>query len=241
MLKPILVIASVVQEVSLLIRNMSCERVTDRGFPEVYTCRAGQRPIVIATSGIGKANAASITASLIMQWQPELVINTGCAGAYPEAGLKIGDLALAVSEIFGDEGVMTPSGWQGLEHIGIPMLEIKGERYFNEIPLSFSVAEKAGQLAVALDLPLRRGRFLTVSTCSGTEQRGRELCDRFSAPLCENMEGAAVALVALQHGVDCLEVRGVSNLVEDRDLSRWDIPFAVEQSQRFILKFLEGY
>lgn len=240
-MKPILVIASVEQEISLLVRNMSCERVTDRGFPEVYTCRAGHRPVVIATTGIGKVNAASVTSSLILQWQPELVINTGCAGAYPEAGLKVGDLALAVSEVFGDEGVMTPEGWQGLECIGIPVLEIKGERYFNEIPLSFSVAEKAGQFAVALDLPLRRGRFLTVSTCSGTERRGRELYDRFSAPLCENMEGAAVALVAMQYGVDCLEVRGVSNLVEDRDLSRWDIALAVEQVQRFILKFLESY
>jgi futalosine hydrolase len=237
-LKPIVVISAVEQEVSYLIRSLGCERITDRGFPEVHAGQAGQRPVIIAACGIGKVNAASATSSLILQWQPDLVINTGCAGAYPDASLKIGDLALATTEIFGDEGVITPEGWKGLECIGIPVLELQGEKYFNEIPLSFSVTEKAVQMASALDIPLRRGRFLTVSTCSGTDLRGRELYTRF-APVCENMEGAAVALVSLQHRIECIEVRGISNMVEDRDMSRWNIPLAVEQPQRFLLKFLE--
>jgi futalosine hydrolase len=53
------------------------------------------------------------------------------------------------------------------------------------------------------------------------------------------MEGAAAALVALQYGIDCLEVRGISNLVEDRDLSRWNIQLAVEQAQRFVYRYIE--
>lgn len=239
-MEPILVISSVIQEISHLVDSLSCVPVTTGGGVEVHAGRVGSRTVILAASGIGKVNAASATASLILQWRPRLVISTGCAGAFPEAGLRIGDLAIAVSELFGDEGVITPEGWKDLQCIGIPLLELKGERYFNEIPLSFSVAEKAGQLASALDIPLRRGRFLTVSTCSGTSLRGRELYERFT-PVCENMEGAAVALVALQHGIDCLEVRGISNMVEDRDLSGWNIPLAVGQAQRFLLKFLEGY
>jgi len=39
--------------------------------------------------------------------------------------------------------------------------------------------------------------------------------------LCENMEGAAVARVCREFGLPCLELRCVSNLVEDRDRSRW--------------------
>ena len=238
--KPILAISAVEQEVSLLIRLLDCERIAAQGLPGVFSGTAGERPVIIAASGIGKVNASSVATALIVQWRPELVVSTGCAGAYPDTGLKIGDLGLAVSEVFGDEGVITSEGWKGLECIGIPIIELKGKRYFNEIPLSFSAAERAGQLALALDIPLRRGRFLTVSTCSGTDVRGRELYDRFD-PICENMEGAAVALVSLQYGVDCLEVRGVSNLVENRDMSRWDIPLAVEQAQRFLLKYLESY
>jgi futalosine hydrolase len=52
------------------------------------------------------------------------------------------------------------------------------------------------------------------------------------------MEGGAVAQVALRYGVDAMEVRGISNLVEDRDLSRWNIPLAVERAQDFIAGFI---
>jgi futalosine hydrolase len=53
------------------------------------------------------------------------------------------------------------------------------------------------------------------------------------------MEGAAIALVALRYGIPCLEIRGISNLVEDRDLARWDIAKAVEAAQRFVIKVVE--
>jgi len=239
-MQPILVIASVAQELALLVRSLQGKREQGVDFPEVFSGKIRGRDLLVAVTGIGKINTAMGLTSLILQYGPRLIINTGCAGAYPESGLGVGELALASSEILGDEGVATPSGWESLEHIGIPSLERKETRYFNEFPLTFAPAERAMQLASALDLPLRRGRFVTVSTCSGTSQRGRELYARFGG-LCENMEGAAAAQVALQFGIDCMELRGISNLVEDRDLSRWDLPFAMEQAQRFILRYLEHY
>lgn len=237
-MQPVLVIAAVERELALLVRGMHGEHVADSLLPSEWLGRVGSCDVVCAASGIGKVNAASAATALILRWQPRLIICTGCAGAYPAGGMQVGELAVASSEISGDEGVLTPEGWQSLEAIGIPSLEIKGQRYFNEIPLSFSAAEQAFQLAAALDLPLRRGRFVTVSTCSGTAGRGHDLYERFGA-LCENMEGAAVAQVALQYGIDCLELRGISNMVEDRDLSRWNLTLAVEQAQRFILRHLE--
>ena len=54
------------------------------------------------------------------------------------------------------------------------------------------------------------------------------------------MEGAAAAQVAQLYGVDCLELRGISNLVENRNLSLWDITLAVERAQDFLLRFVES-
>ncbi|HZV82432.1 MAG TPA: futalosine hydrolase, partial [Geobacteraceae bacterium] len=124
------------------------------------------------------------------------------------------------------------------ELIGIPSVERKGNRYSNEFPLSMQVAGKVFQFATSLGLPVKRGKFITVSTCSGTTNRGDELCERFGG-ICENMEGAAVAHVALLYDTPFLEVRGISNMVEDRNISKWDIPLSVEMAQRFLYKCIE--
>ena len=224
-------------ELSMMLKALDGRLVEPAGGFSMWEADSDTGQIIMAVTGIGKINAAAATAVLIERHMPKLFINTGCAGAFPESCLAVGDLALASVEICADEGVLTPAGWISYGGIGIPAVERKGKRYFNEFPLSLSAAERAVRLAAALGIPLIRGKFLTVSTCSGTAERGQELHERFGA-ICENMEGAAVAQVALRYGVDCLEVRGVSNLVEDRDLARWNIPLAAERAQRFLLKFI---
>jgi futalosine hydrolase len=56
--------------------------------------------------------------------------------------------------------------------------------------------------------------------------------------LCENMEGAAVAQVCARHGIPFGEVRGISNLVEDRDLSRWNLRAGAEIAQEALFALL---
>ena len=136
--------------------------------------------------------------------------------------------------IYGDEGVEAPVGWLSLEKMGLPLYDRQRRRFFNEIPLSAPLTERAIAIGRQLGHVMKPGKFITVSTCSGTETRGIALATRFGA-VCENMEGAAAAHVALCHGVDCLEVRGISNFVEDRDMSRWNISLAVEKVQDFLL------
>ncbi|HOP41387.1 MAG TPA: futalosine hydrolase [Geobacteraceae bacterium] len=206
---------------------------------DVFTAQGGSANLIFAVSGIGTANASAVTSLVAHLFSPDLIIATGCAGAYQGSGLEIGDLALATAEIFADEGVMITESWRPLDYLGIPLLERHGTRFFNELPLSERENAKALRLAKDLDITLASGRFLTVATCSGTKARGTELEERFNG-LCENMEGAAVALVAARYGIECLEVRGISNRVEDRDISRWDIGRAAAAAQRFLECFLRS-
>ncbi len=236
--KPVLILAAVDQEIALLREAMGESAVARDGVFPYHEGTLGPRPVAICAGGIGKVNAAAAAAALIERLQPALVINTGCGGAYSSSGLTVGDLVVASDEFLGDEGVLTSDGWHDLQFMKLPSLAHNGHPYHNRLPLSRHLAEKAVQLADGYGLKLRRGPFITVSTCSGTRQRGDELAGRFNG-LCENMEGAAIVQVCLRYGIDCLELRGISNMVDTRDMKSWDIPRAVERAQRFLLKYLE--
>ncbi len=237
-MKPILIIAAMPQEISLLEQALGRTARTKAVAFDYVEGVIGTLPVLICAGGVGKINAAAATAALIERHHPRLVINTGCAGAYPGSGLAIGDLAVATNELLGDEGVLTSAGWHDTEFMGMPLC-VRGKRKFhNDIPLSRHAAEKAMQLADFYGVKLGRGSFVTLSTCSGTRQRGEELVRKFRG-ICENMEGAAVAQVCLRYGIDCLEIRGISNHVDERDMKTWEIPRAVEVAQRFVLKYIE--
>jgi futalosine hydrolase len=236
-MQPTLIIAAVPRELALLTAALEDVVVTTGAFPATEGFIGSSR-LVCCAAGIGKANAAAASAVLIEQYQPRRIIIAGCGGAYPGSGLAVGDLAVASEELFGDEGTVAPRGWLDLKQMGLPLLQ-QGERnWYGTLPLSLHETEKVLQLADSHGLRLTRGRFVTVSACSGTKERGLELARRHQA-ICENMEGAAIALNALRYGVPCLEIRGISNLVEDRDLSRWEIDRAVEAAQRLVIKIVE--
>jgi futalosine hydrolase len=235
---PVLITASTEKELSLLVRELGAALIDDAGFRRVWRAEHLSMTVYLALTGIGKVNAAIAATHLIERFKPTLIVNTGCCGAYSGSGLAVGDLAVATAEIYGDEGVLTVNGWHTLEIIGIPSVERKGNRYSNEFPLSMEQAVKVFRFATSLGLPVKRGKFITVSTCSGTSMRGDELEKRFGG-ICENMEGAAIAHTALLYDTPFLEVRGISNMVEDRDISKWDIPRSVEMTQRFLFSCLE--
>jgi futalosine hydrolase len=237
-MKPIVIIAAVSKEIELLEKALeNSGRVTSGGY-EYVEGTIGNVRVVVCAGGAGKVNAAAATAVMIDRYQPQIVINTGCAGAYSGSGLSIGNLVVASEEVLADEGVVVSEGWNDLHFMNLPSVTQGGRNCFNILPLSRHASEKAMQLADYYGVYLKRGRSATVSTCSGTLQSGAELSQRWNA-LIENMEGAAVAQVCLRCGIDCLEIRGISNLVEERDLKTWNIPRAVEAAQRFVLKYIE--
>ena len=236
-MKPVIVTAATPGELSVLISALKGKERFQVGHRDAFRGEVEGRAVILAVTGIGKINTAVGVTSLLERFNPELLVNTGCAGAYRGSGLAVGDLAMATAEVMGDEGVLAPDGWHSLELIGIPAVERNGGSYFNRFPMTRWAVDKAVHVAETTNVSLQHGTFVTVSTASGTAERGEELYRRFGG-ICENMEGGAAAQAALLYGVDCMEIRGVSNIVEDRDPVRWDIPLAVEKVQGFILQFI---
>ncbi len=138
------------------------------------------------------------------------VINFGVAGAYQESGLNMLDIALAEVEIVADMGVCLGDDIQPLNGI-----EVNNYMEMDKVFLQ-SAAEALRRAAIIF----HQGPFATVNSVSGTAGRGAALRRRWRL-ICENMEGAATARVCKDFGIPCLELRAVSNMVEDRDTSRW--------------------
>ena len=150
------------------------------------------------------------------------VVNIGVAGAYrlAENSANLLDLCLAEREVLGDFGICDEAAIVSLRSDTLEILDA----FALDGPL---LAEAAAVLA-GHGMACRRGTFVTVSCVSGTSRRG-DLLARQHQGLCENMEGAAAARVCREFGLPLLELRCVSNLVEERDLRKWRLREACER------------
>jgi len=232
------IIVSVSAEGSILRRNLSNKTRTGALYCEGSMIG---KQVVLIVAGIGKVNAAHAATLLIHEFSPAVIMNIGIGGAYPLSGLKIGDVAIAEKEIYGDEGVLLKDDFHGIDFIGIPLLQKGRKKYFNEFPLDKPLIRKAVKALSLSPLPLalKPGLFLTLSACTGTKKRALEL-ERCSGAICENMEGAAVAHICTLYGVPMIEMRGISNIVEDRDRSTWNIKLAAENCQNAALECIRA-
>jgi futalosine hydrolase len=149
-----------------------------------------------------------------------LVMNIGVAGAFIDSGPQLLDLCLAEREIVGDFGICSGNEITHFDRTALqPPIEFDLRNAFFE--------RARAKLAIH-GMLYRQGTFVTVNCTSGTAVRGRHLRDRYQA-ICENMEGAAVARVCKEFALPCLEIRCISNMVEDRDVSKWRLAAAVEK------------
>ena len=185
---------------------------------------ANDRRVRVVVTGVGPVNAAHATTVAIIDDRPDVIVVCGIGGAYPLAGLKIGDVVSAETETYGDLGAQSPNGFLDMKALGFPVVE-RPSPLFNDLPIQvFPTATRA--------------RFVTVSTCTGTDSAASEIASRTNGAV-ENMEGAAVVHVALLHGIAVGEVRGISNFVTNRDVKSWKLNEAAVAAQEALISWMD--
>ena len=194
-----------------------------RAFRKAVSGSLSWEPLI---SGIGPVETAFSLTSRLERGRSGLqgVLTFGIAGAYHGTGgngADMLDICLASEEILADMGICYSNG---IEHFSAPELGVR-----NRFSLDQKLLQDAATLLARKRIPFHRGRFLTVSCVSGTRKRGDMLADQFDG-LCENMEGAAVARVCQAFRLPCLEIRCISNFVEDRDTGRWQLKEACSKA-----------
>lgn len=160
--------------------------------------------------GVGKTAATLRVTELLVRARPAWLLLVGVCGAYPGAGLAIGELCVVGEDRLGDEGVAMAGG----EFVGIAAMGLGDEGPF--------AADAARTTALAARLGIRVVAGATVSTCSACDERSRALAGRTRAQV-ETMEGAAVLQVCQHLGVPAVQLRAVSNRTGDREAAGWDL------------------
>lgn len=225
-------------EVEPLLRVVEAPREETVAGKPWWLCRfskgAGSGTGVIIQAGYDKTNTAHALTCLLESTRPSLVLQVGIGGAFREAGLDLGDIVLATAEIYGDTGIRAPEGWISTEEFGFPLLERNGRRFWNRFPLDDGLVQRCAEVVSAGDWGVRAprvvaGSCVTLSEISGRTEDGDDLHRRWDA-LLESMEGAAAAHVCAIYEVPFLEIRGVSNLVVDRERESWDVKGAAERA-----------
>lgn len=149
--------------------------------------------------GFGLAVAGVQAADAIARHRPERVVLAGLAGSYDAAAAPVGTAMRAGT----------------VRCVGI------GAGGLSAAQLGFAGSD---EVSLADDGPLA----LSVTAASATPAEASERATAHPGALIEEMEGYAVALAAMQAGVSCLMVRGVSNMAGDREHARWQVGPALD-------------
>ena len=143
-------------------------------------------------------------------------------------------MAAAESETFAELGAITPEGFRSAEEIGLSTLTMGSRKYYQTFPMDQKM------LRLSASHVSSTGPFITVSTVTGSLSTADNILKKNAGALCENMEGASAALVCARYGLPVLEIRGISNMVEDRETEKWEKDVAAGNCQAALVEILKN-
>ena len=173
------------------------------------------KDVVTAVCGIGKVFAAICAEAMILKYEPDIIINTGVAGALAD-DLDIGDIVISESVLQHDMDT-SPLG----DAVGL----ISGINIIN-IPSDEKLAEKVKN-CVSGFAKARLGVIASGDKFIASEVDKARIKTLFGADACE-MEGGAIGHAAYVNGVKFVVVRAISDKAHEH--SAIDYPAFAKKS-----------
>jgi futalosine hydrolase len=242
-MKPILLMAAVEHELAPALDCFMKKEPLAMAGRNGFTMHLGNQPIIALVAGPGAVNTAQSLTAAIERFSPGLIMQVGCGGGFLQAGVSVGDVAVATEEIDVHMGIEPETETKSVRLTPLPFSVMKkGDRqYTHRFALDRDLADEAVAAAREKHMTgftLHKGSFVSGSTITATTSRAKGLFDLYY-PVMETMEGAAAAHTAIHYGIPFVEIRGASNLVGRRARDTWNLPLAFENSCSCMMAFLE--
>lgn len=167
---------------------------------EITSDKINTKPNLI--TGLGMVNTAMYLTKELINNNFDLVINMGVAGAF-SSSLKKGDVVEVIEDSFSEIGYEDDTTF-----------------------FSFKEFDLKTKLIVQAKTKLKPVKSITVNTVHGNKNSIRSIVNLFH-PDIETMEGASFFQVCNYFNVPCMQIRSISNRVEKRNKSNWDIDLAI--------------
>lgn len=183
--------------------------------------------ITICITGAGMATTAYHLTKALLARKYDIALQVGIGGSF-DRNINIGDVVFVQTEQFGDLGAEDHDNYINIFDLGL------ADR--NSYPYSGGILTNPSEFK-NISLPVVNG--LTVNTVSGNEHTIKRLVEEYNCQL-ESMEGAAFHYACLMEKIAFAQVRAISNYIEPRDKSQWQIPLAIKNLNDWIIKFLNS-
>jgi futalosine hydrolase len=179
--------------------------------------------------GFGPIAAAARTAQLLAELRPARVLLVGISGSYDEGQAPVESAHEFASVALTGVGAGEGDDFQGPPALGFPQWP-------------GSPGTTTHPVVDTLPLASTNTSAVLITSCAAAADAATAARRKaaFEGALCEDMEGFGVAIACALSGVPLRIVRGVSNVVGDRDSSHWRIPAALEAARKLAAPMLES-
>lgn len=175
--------------------------------------------IHILITGVGMVAMAYHLGTI--QENIDIAINIGIAGSFKK-NIKTGEVVIIKEDIFSELGAQDNTRFLRASQLKLANEIITPKKLV--IPKIFS--------------HLKQVRGITVNTVHGEEKSIQQIKKLFH-PDIETMEGAAFYYVCNQKKWKCCQLKSISNYVEKRNKSNWNIPLAIEHLNTLIIQYIQ--
>ncbi|MCD8786345.1 5'-methylthioadenosine/S-adenosylhomocysteine nucleosidase [Staphylococcus gallinarum] len=196
------IIGAMEEEVAILKNKINALEEIKIAHVIFYKGQLEGKDIVLTQSGIGKVNVAISTTLLIEQFKPDLIINTGSAGALDKA-LNVGDVVVSDRVMYHDADARA----FGYELGQIP-----------QMPASFdsdsNLLQKAIEAIKEQQLTAKIGLIVSGDSFIGTFEQRATIKENFKDALAAEMEATAIAQTCYQFNLPFIITRAISDLAD---------------------------
>jgi futalosine hydrolase len=212
----LLIVSGTAFEIEPLLKEINGEVKDSLFSTHIYQ----QHRIDILLTGVGIAHT-SFYLGKYLSTKYDLVINIGICGSFTQT-LSIGDVVCIDEDCFADIGAEDDEKFLSIEELNLPgTYDVINENIFSD----------------TLFDTFRSVKGATVNTAHGNKGSIEKFM-LYSHAEIESMEGAAFLFACNQTKVSCRQIRAVSNYVEKRDRSKWNIPLAITNLNKVLIDFI---